>query len=295
MEPADLFKYTQQFSAEFAAADTFADFAASLDSSNPGPGRMLQHIADKYPGAWELCFQTFKTHGFVSKALLCPAARKVRDVFESVSLFPYETGGGFRHESQYVRAGAVFLSQTRCPGFAYFGRLGATYEWASDHLTRGEAIRSVRGGSQWLTAAVPAESVVSAYGSKPGPDDWSLATIEAVQWADGRILLIARAANHFGERWLALLDAGETALSMLSDHERGEIAAEQERQNAAWGVEPPRWTITGEDRAHGALGVSEPFSDVVRASSVEEAHRRVRDKRSKTREHILIKSAVQEA
>jgi hypothetical protein len=235
MENVDLFKYTEQFPAEFAAAKTFAEFAASLDGSKPGTGRLLQHIAAKYPDSWELYYRTIKAHGFVSRALAMPEAKSVRDIFASVSLYPYEIGGKFRSELQYVRAGAAFISGTRAKGFDYFGRLGAIYEWSPKWLERGDKVRSVRSGTQWLTGAVPTHEVVKAYGAIAGPGEWELATFEAVRRNDGRILIIARSSNGFGNRWLALLDEGETALSMLDDHERGEIAAELEARRAAWG------------------------------------------------------------
>lgn len=237
MEVAQFFRFTEQFPAEFAAASTFAEFAASLDGSKPGPGRLLQHIVEKYgqDSYWSQYFRTIKAHGFVGKALAFPDAKSVRDIFTDVSLYPYETGGLTREQIQYVRAGAAFISDTRAKGFAYFGRLGATYEWSSRWLEKGEKVRSVRGGTQWLTAAIPTHATVKAYGAIAGPGEWELATFEIVRRDDGRQLVVARSTNGFGNTWLALLDAGETALSMLDDHERGEIEAEMQRQRDAWG------------------------------------------------------------
>lgn len=233
MEHADLFNYTKLFPAEFAAADSFAAFAAALDGSQPGPGKLLQHIAAKYPGAWDNSFRTIKVHGFVGRPLLCPEARKAADLFAEVSLYPHATGGHYRHEEPHVQAGAAFISETHAKGFAYFGPLGATYGWSPEHLARGSKIRSQRGGQNWLTGAKPTPAVVEAFGAT-GTDDWDLATFEVVRRDDGRQLVVARSHNGFGSRWLALLDAGETAVSMLSDHERGEIEAEMQRQREAW-------------------------------------------------------------
>lgn len=235
MEVSQLFRYTEQFPEAFANSATFADFAAALDGSKPGPGKLLQHIAERYPDSWEGAYQTFKAHGFLARPLAMPHARKVGDIFAGVDLYPYETGI-FRGQVQYVRNGAAFISSLRAPGFAYFGRLGATYEWSPRWLERGEKIRSVRGGTQWLTAATPSVATVAAIGSVCGPGEWDLATFEVIRWQDGRQLVTTRSHNGFGARWLALLDAGESALSMLDDHERGEIEAEQARQVEAWGA-----------------------------------------------------------
>jgi hypothetical protein len=234
MEYVDLFKYTEQFPAEFKAAATFHDFAFSLDASTPGKGRLLQHIAEAYPGTWEKAYQTIKEHGFTGGELALPHARKASDLFAEVSLYEYQTGGRYREQTNYVAAGAAFVSGvSRADGFAYFGRLGAKYEWSPEWLARGEKIRKVSGGIQYLTAAKPTQAVIDAYGPC-GAGDWDLATFEAVRRDDGRILIVARSHNGFGNRWLALLDAGETANALLGEHERGEIAAEMARQAEAW-------------------------------------------------------------
>lgn len=237
MEHVDLFRYSEQFAEQFAAANTFVEFAASLDANKPGPGRLLQSIAERYPDSWELSFQTIKEHGFTGGPLLFPKAHKVADIFADVKLYPYATGGKRRDEIDYVRDGYAFVScVTRAKGFAYFGHLGARYDWSPTWLERGEKVRRLQGGQYWLTAAKPTQAVVDAYGSGCGADEWDLATFEAVTREDGRTLIVARANNGFGSRWLALLDVGESALPMLSDHERGEIAAEYEAQREAWGA-----------------------------------------------------------
>lgn len=169
----------------------------------------------------------------MSRALVMPHAKTVRELFADVSLYPYQMGG-YRSDTEYVKAGACFVMGSRAKGFQFFGRLGATYEWSKEWLARGEKLRSVRGGNQWLTAAKPTQELVKAYGAKPGSDDWDLSTFEVVDWADGRRLVIGRCHNGFGVRWIALLNAEETALSMLGDHERGEIEAEEARQKDAY-------------------------------------------------------------
>jgi hypothetical protein len=229
MDIGQLFDATERFSAEFAAADTFADFAAALDASKPGIARVIQYQADKYPDNWTRTYRTFKAHGFVAKELLLPEARTVRDIFADVSLYEYQTGGRTRAENPYVRAGAAFISTSRARDFAYFGHLGADYS-----LRDGYA-KHIKGGTYWLTGAVPTQAVVSAYGSPTGADEWDISTFEVIRWEDGRQLVTVNCHNGFGTRWLAVLDAGETALSMLDDHERGEIEAEKARQIEAWG------------------------------------------------------------
>lgn len=227
-------RVTVECSAQFAEHDNFADFAASLDASKPGTGRLLQNIAQKYPnGYWSLYYATIKVHGFVGRALLMPKATKCRDIFADVSLYPYESGGLYRHQIQHVRAGAAYISGRRAPGFEYFGRLGAIYEWSQRWLERGEKIKSIRGGTQWLTGAIPTQATVDAYGAIAGPGEWELGTFEAIKRDDG-ILVTAKCNNGFGSRWLALLDSDECALDMLDDHERGEIEAEIARRDDAW-------------------------------------------------------------
>lgn len=293
MEPAAFFDYTERFPAEFAASATFADFAASLDASTPGPGRLLQHVATTYPEQWERYYRTIKTHGFVSRSLLLPEARKASDVFADVSLYPYQTGI-YRDETAYLLAGAAFVSSTRAKDFVYFGRLGAKYEWSRDWLARGERLGSVSGGVQWLTAAKPTAAVVEAFGPV-SVEEWGLSTFEAVQWSDGRTLIIARCNNGFGVQWVAVLDKGETAFSMLGEHERGEIEAERARMlppvpsNLSW------WIVEGEDRQLGAIGIMSPFRTRVKAASAADAKDVAHHQRgAANREHVLCKSAYPE-
>lgn len=234
MEYIDFHRYTEQFPEEFAAASSFVEFAKALDASRPGPGRLLQAIAEQYPGSWEPYFQTVKEHGFVLRPLLLPKARTVRDIFASVALYPSQNGV-YRDEVNYVKAGAAYISAMRAPGFDYADRLGATYEWSPKWLKRGEKICSIRGGERWVTAAVPTEEVVATYGSGVGSGEWDLATFEVIRWEDGRHLVCVRSNNGFSSQWLAILDAGETALSMLSEAELSRIAAERQRKLEAWG------------------------------------------------------------
>lgn len=223
MEMHQLFAITERHPEQFAAAESFEAFARSLDASKPGDGRWLQHIAESYPGQWEPGFQTLKIHGFMNKPLYLPRARKASDIFAHVGLYPMALGGVYRCDIPYVVARAAFVSALRAPGFDYFGRLGA------DYVRNGKPY--IAGGQQMLTAAKPSRAVIDAYGDA-GEGDWDLATFEAVRWGDGRTLIIAGTHNGFGRRWLAVLDAGETALSMLSEHELGEIEAERVRRDA---------------------------------------------------------------
>jgi hypothetical protein len=229
MEHHDMYGHALAHPTEFAAANTFAEFAASLDASKPGSGRLLQHIAERYPDTWEASFQTVKHRPYVARALLLPHVTKASEIFADVSLYPYEIGGKYLHEYRRVQAGAAFISEHRANGFAYFGRLGATYEWSPRHSDK---VRSVRGGEQWLTAAKPTQAVIDAY-APCGAGEWDLSTFEAVRRDDGYILIIVRCNNGFGDRYLCLLDPDETAMSMLSEHERGEIEAELARQQEA--------------------------------------------------------------
>lgn len=271
MEPAQFYGITERHAAEFAASATLAEFAASLDASKPGDGRVLQHIVATYPdGYWTSYYETIKAHGcFVSHALLMPHARKVTDLFESVML-AQSVNGCYRHEVPYVRDGYAFVSAMRAKGFAYFGYLGATYGYSKDWLKRGERLPAIlnSGSGNWLTAAKPNAAFIKAYGYAAGSGDYNLATIEAVQWSDGRILILARDNLGFSSRWIAILDAGESAMSMLSEHELGEIAHEESARLAGYGTQ---WRITGTDRAKGAIGISESFSVTVWAQDRDDA------------------------
>lgn len=224
MEHTDLFKYTEQFPEAFTNAETFDAFAAQLDGSKPGPGKLLQHIAAKYPGSWDASYRTIKKHGFTAKPLLLPEATKARDIFADVGLYPYQCGC-YRHEVEYVRAGAAFVSGRRADraakdtGFDYFGRLGASY------VRNGKPY--ISGGKQVLTAAKPTDAVKSVY-SDAGAGEWNLASFEAITWEDGRTLITVRATNGFVERWLCILDPGETAFALLPERDRMAIAAEIE-------------------------------------------------------------------
>lgn len=223
MDHADLVQYTKDFPDQFAAAETFAEFAASLDGGKPGAGRLLQHVSAKYPGAWESNYRTIKRYGFTACALLLPDATKAADIFAEVALYPYQTGGVYRHEVAYLRAGAAFISALSADKFDYFGRLGASY------VRNGRPYTS--GGKEVLTAAKPTAAVVAAFGPC-GFDEWDLATFEAIKRDDGRTLIVCRSRNGFAQRWLCFLDPGETALSLLSAQERDQISQEEALKNA---------------------------------------------------------------
>lgn len=237
MGPTTLHGITTRHPEAFARCDNLREFAYSLDASKPGDGRLLQHVADKYPDYWDRMYRTFKAHGFMTKALAMPEARKARDVFASVSLYPRDGAGKTRNECSLAKAGAAFISTTRAKNFAFSDHLGASYGWSA-RFAPGE-VRAIlkTGNGMWLTGAVATPEALAALGAKHGSGDYDLATFEAVQWEDGRILLTARDHLGYGDTWVALLDPGETTLAMLSDHERGEIAAEEAAKAAAWGRE----------------------------------------------------------
>lgn len=222
MDHAELCAYTAQNPKEFAACETFNEFAAALDGSKPGVGRLLQHIAAKYPGQWDTNYRTIKRHGFTTRGLLLPDATKAADIFAHVALYPYESGI-YRYQVPYVKAKAAFVHANRFnatsinDAFDYFGRLGASY------VKNGK--KHTSGGRQVITAAKPTQAVIDAYGDA-GADDWDLSTFECVQWEDGRILVVARCHNGFGSHWLCILDAGETAIYLMAEDERSKIAKE---------------------------------------------------------------------
>lgn len=227
MEMMDLAAYAEQYPEQFAKAETFSEFAQTLDSSKPGPGRLLQHVASKYPGTWDRAFRTIKRHGFQARELLLPDATKCADIFADVSLYPMNRGGHYRHACHYVAAGAAFISTIRAADFAYFGHLGARY---SKNPKTGCGV--IKGGEMYLTAAKPTNAVIEAFGPV-GSNGWDLATFEVVRRSSGELLVTAHTHDGFGSRWLCILGAGETVIPMLSEHERGEIAAELENRKAA--------------------------------------------------------------
>lgn len=289
MEISDLAKYSEQFADEFARATTFHEFAFSLDASKAGAGRLLQHIATKYPDSWESSFQTLKHHGFMMRQLLMPAAHKATDLFEAATLFPFQSGGIRREDVNHLAAGHAFVSALRAPNFCYFGHLSATYQ----RIHKGRLTRRISGGQMYLTGAKPKPEVVNAYGADVGAGEWNISTFEAITRDDGRILITINCNNGFGHRWLALLDAGETLLSLMGGHERGEIEAEIERKAAVFNLKG--YAVTGTDRQAGALGISEPFETVIAATSPDDARSRVIDSRIMTggRDNVLILSVTE--
>lgn len=292
MEISDLYEYTQRHPEQFAAANCFDQFAKALDGSKPGTGKLLQHIAAKYPGTWDNAFLTIKNHGYVGKALLLPHARKASDIFAAVKLFAGQ-GGVFRHELEHIKQGFAFVSALRSKDFEFFGYLDGVYDWSPDWLARGEKLRRVAKGKHYGTYARPTKAVIDCFGDV-GAEEWDLATFEAIQRDDGRILITVRCNNGFGTRWLALLDAGESALPLLSEKEREQIAAEKQKQIAAWGSDTiPEWTVSGEDRAQGVIGIFEPFCIVVNAAKAEDAKELARKARYDSgRGDVLIKSCI---
>ncbi len=70
-------------------------------------------------------------------------------------------------------------------------------------------------------------------------------------------------------------------------HSVSELIEHLQALNAA--VIPQPYHVTGEDRENGAIGICEPFSVTVHATSEAEAREKVHRERSETREHTLIK------
>lgn len=230
MNYADAYNHFQSAPKEFEEAKTFSEFAQSLDASKAGSGRLMQHYDT--PNGWiHDYFLTVKNHGFVGGVLIMPEARTIKDLFADVSLYPTKSGG-YRHEEPYIRAGAAYLSVRNDDGFAYHGPLGAKYTTRDDG--RGGRIRCQGAAQRWITCAIPTPALVAAYGKPCGPDDWDLATLEITKWNDGRLLVTARSHNGFGRAWVSILNAGESALTMLDDPEREQIAREIAARDAAW-------------------------------------------------------------
>lgn len=269
MNASDFFCICERHPEQFAKHETLAAFAASLDASKPGEGKVMQWLVERYPdGYWPGYYTTIKNHGFMSKALAMPHARKVTDIFESVML-AQSVNGVYRDQIPYKALGYAFVSALRNPDFAYFGYLGAKYGWSKDWLKRGERLRAIlrTNGNNWLTVAKP-NAALRAIVGPAGPGDFQTATYEAIKRPDGRILITERDNTGIGTRWIALLDVGESCLSMLSEHELGEIKAEQAQRLAGYGTE---WTVTGTDRQKGAIGISEHFAVTVLAHNRDDA------------------------
>lgn len=236
----DILRYTVQFPKEFEVADSLRDFALAVsggDLDKPGPGKLLAHLADAND-YWDLYWRTIKAHGSMSKALAFPEAKSIGDIFESAWLAPFLSGGRTAQEDITHRNGGVFISCMRDKDFAFFGTLGGIYEWSPRWLERGENVRSQRSGQSWLTYGKPTAAALKNWGASEAEDlEWGLSAIEAVKWDDGRRLIIGRSRNGFMTRWLAVLPPDQTAMSLLGEHELGEIAAEQVAREEAFGPE----------------------------------------------------------
>lgn len=269
--------------------DTYAD--AIRDTTKPGFSRFLDATLERHSDTWlKRLYATFKAHGFVSRALALPHARKVSDVFSDVSLYDQSSGNGaYRGQSDCERAGARFISTSRAPGFAYFDSIGADYSWSPNWIARGERLRQRSGGKNMLTGCKPSRALVDVMGPL-GTGDFHISSFDAVRWSDGRILIVANRYCGIGSEWVAILDPGETAISMLSEWERGEIEAEQERQNAAWSMpegEMRWWHVCGADRQRGALVLPDKFTTRVKAVSHDDACEVTRLQRyAMGREHV---------
>jgi hypothetical protein len=234
MNESDFFSATELHADEFKAANTLEEFISLIpDNRASWQIGMMKSAIEKYGSEYwgHRYFATIKNHGFMTRALELPNVRKAAELFESVALYPMSTGG---RASSYAETGAVFISTSgRDNGFAYFGPLGARYDWSPDWLKRGEKVRRQSGGQNWLTGGVPSPALKNCWGACEDPE-WRLSTVEVIKWEDGRFLAVGRARNGFSSRWLAVLDAGESVMPMLSEWERGEIAAEKAAQAAAW-------------------------------------------------------------
>lgn len=218
----------------------FADFKAWALGAGL-PGQLGPYYAEKV-GTWaEDTFRTFKAlraRGvqFIGKSLAVPEARTMADLFEAAALVPQQEGGRTYRESlahvtrEAGGEGFIYMggSRSKCAPSVY---IGGRRRW-SDNGHRW------RNGKYTSIYAKPVAEVWRWWGGNVHDmfnreDDFALAGFEFVERDDG-ILAIARTRCGIGERWIALLDKGETLVSLLSAADQLKITAEAVADFAAW-------------------------------------------------------------
>lgn len=232
----DLWKLFEQHNARDFA--TFAEWCAKGGLR----GELGSYMAEKLTGGWaEDYFRTFHripVGGYIAKPLSFPEARTVADLFDACKLIPQMKNpqGG-----RTLDEGKRWIEQNAGgPGFVFFGgsrsRLtwcghpGATWEYDEARNTR-----TIRGGSFASTYAKPKPAVLKWWENTMGSEgDFSLGGFEAVDRDDG-ILVIARSRCGIGDRWVALLDAGQDLFSLAPQADRDLIQATEAAEASAFG------------------------------------------------------------
>lgn len=242
MEHSDFWTLFQRTAAEqFADMPAWANGAAGLTGGQ-------RAVALMYADGWArdsfATFKAFKARGieFVSKPLPFPSAASAADLFEAARFVPTPEGGLYRDQAAKLLAertggeGFVFVSSHRAAEFALSAHMGGKLDWSPEWLARGERIRRRTGAAKFYgTYARPNAAVLKAWGDDMGEGEWALASVEAVKWESGHVLIIGRSHNGFANRWLALLDPGASLFPLMPQADRDFIEAERAAERAAWG------------------------------------------------------------
>lgn len=216
----EIWNAIQSFPEQAKRSETLSEFAGNVAGVDVRKGKWLSWIAEQNEDYWNRTFQTFNRCGYTAKTLAFPNARKLSDVFERVDLVEWKPG-----EDREPGVCSLSCVGSRAPkGFGFFGRIGANY-------VRGGR-QYLSGGTQYHTQAKWSAQVLDWWKQNVGPitGDYEPGSCDAIDWGDRGVLIVATYPLILGSRWLALLDPGQSALDMLSEHERGEIRAEEARK-----------------------------------------------------------------
>lgn len=199
--------------------------------------------AEKLPEKWQEsawcqnAFEMIAEHGTpLARDVLFPKAHKLSDVF---SYARFEKYGSNRtpdsYATPYPNGGGLFVSDSRARGFAPWFKSDARYYVRTRKKDDSFFCWGVLSGTQWLTVACLLPAVEkAALGRFIEPQDETNLSLEAVQHADGKILIILKHSHYLWTQYVAYLDAGQTLLDLMPDSDsiRWAEATRREKERA---------------------------------------------------------------
>ena len=196
-------------------AETYHEFLDSI-----APMGQIYRDTEWMNRAW----QTFKRLGFLTyQVLQFPMATKISDIFQSARLLEHGKTERAKSQNEFFISG--WNSNECCLSFHGGGK----------RSTKADGTRQHFGAKFYLTYAVPQPSVRGDSRTEMCglPFEWRL-SFEETHREDG-VLIVLNCGKIIGNRWIALLDKGETPASLYSEADRAFITAEREADRKAWG------------------------------------------------------------